>query len=149
MNPAPHPLRLTPHGSAGVARVAIDRGLSFLVTVEAPFHVHPVHHLHRSLGRSCQAVTDGAIHASLNMNPVRKDDMARQLVHSFPRNDLLRLDVLYHLEGLGSLTHRIGRVAGPAEVDIWHSGNPFPLRLAGAESADQMGGFFGDRKRVG
>jgi hypothetical protein len=60
---------------AGVARITIDIGASFLVTIHAPFHVISVHHLHRPLFHTCEAVTDGTIHPALNVDPVGKDDM--------------------------------------------------------------------------
>jgi hypothetical protein len=131
-------LRLTPHGSAGMAGVAIDTCLSFLVTVEAPFHVHPVYHLHRSVFCSCKAVADGAIHSILNMDPVRKDHMAGQLIHPFPWNRLLCLDVFHHFERLGPLAHGIGRVTGPADLDVRDSCDPLPLNIAVAEGTVQF-----------
>src|SRR4030043_136131 len=86
----------TPHspiGSARVARVTINTCASFFMAVHTPLHIVSVHHLHGPLFHTCETVTDGTIHATLNVNPVRKDDMSRKFIHSLPRDLLACLHI--------------------------------------------------------
>jgi len=108
------------------------------MTIQTPIHIEPVHHLHRVIRCACEAVADRAVDLILDVNPVWKDNVRRQLIHPVPRNPLSCLNIFDDLEGLRPLTHGVRRVAGPAEFDIRDSRNPFTLYKAVAKGAVQM-----------
>jgi hypothetical protein len=77
-----------------MTRVTIDICPSFLVAVQTPLHIVPVHHLNRPLFHTCETMTNGAIDIALDVNPVGKDDKFWEFVHSLPRDLLTCLHIL-------------------------------------------------------
>jgi hypothetical protein len=127
---------------ARVTRIAIRVSSSFFMAVQTPLHIVPVHHLQGPLFHPCETVTDGTIHASLNVNPVGKDDMSRKFIHSLPGDLLACLHILNDFQRLRSLAHRIGGVAGATEFDIGYSCSAVPFHIPVAESTVQTDCFF-------
>jgi hypothetical protein len=86
-------------------------------------------------------MTNGAIDIALDVNPVGKDDMPWQFIHPLPGNLFVRLHIFDHFKCLRSFAHRIGRMTGPTEFDVWNPCNPIPFHISVAESTVQIGGF--------
>jgi len=120
---------------AGVAGITIRICSTPLVAIDTPGHIVSVNHLDRPFFYTCKTMTDGAIHFPLNMNPVRKDDKFRELIHSLPGDLPTCLNILDDFKRLRSLADRIRAVTGPAEFDIGNPGRPVSFRISMAEGA--------------
>ncbi len=127
-----------------MAGIAIDAGVSLSVAIQTPLHVISIDHLDWPLFASRQAMADSTIHATLNMDPVGKDDEFRHLIHPLPGDRSSGLDISDHFQGLGPFAQGIGGVAGPAEVDIGDPSHPVLLHIAMAEGAIEVGLLFMD-----
>jgi len=112
------------------------------MTVDAPFHVITVHHLDRPFFRAGDAMAGGAVHAALDVDPVRKNDVGRKFIHPLPRNPFPCFHVFHNLQRFGPLADGIARMACPAEIDIRNSRNPVPLHKSVAERAVQLRDLF-------
>lgn len=109
------------------------------MAVHTPGHIVPIHHLHRPIPFTREAMADGAIDAILNMNPMGKDDKFRKFIYSFPRDLPSLLNIFHHFERLRPLADGIGRMASPTEIDIGNPGGPVPLYITMAKNAIQIG----------
>lgn len=125
-----------------MACVAIDRSPHLLVAFQAPRHKGSIHHFRGSIRHAGNPVAGRAIHTSLNMDPVRKNDKRRELIHPLPWNRLPVLHVSDHLQSLRSLADCVGRMAGLAEFNVRDACDTIPFDIAVAESAVQFGHLF-------
>ena len=91
----------------GVTSIAVFACPPFLVAVKAPVHVDAVDHLDRSFRSPREAVTDRAFDLILNVDPVRKDNMLRKLVHLLPGDLFARFHILDHFQCLRPFADRI------------------------------------------
>ncbi len=127
---------------ARMARVAIDRSSHLLVAFQAPRHKGSIHHFRGSIRHAGNPVTGRAIDTSLNMDPVRKNDKRRKLIHPLPRNRLAVLHIPDHLQSLRSLADCVGGMAGLAEFNVRDACDTISFDIAVAESAVQFGHLF-------
>ena len=137
--PSPYrPLSPSIFSSAGVAGVAIDTRSSFPVAVYAPLHIVSIDHLYRPVSQTRKPVADGAIHSSLDMNPVRENDELRKFVHPHPWDLLTCLHIFDDFKGLRSFADRIARMADSTEFNIWDPCNSIPFDITVAEGTVQI-----------
>jgi hypothetical protein len=87
-------------------------------------------------------MTDGTIHAALNVNPVGEDDMSRKFIHALPKDLSPCLYIINDFQRLRSLAHRIGGMAGATEFDIRNPGSAVSFHIPVAEGTVQTDGFF-------
>ena len=137
-------MRFTPCAvrSTGMARITIHAGSSFRMAIEAPVHVVSVNHREGPCRGSCHTMTDRTVDVTLNMDPVGENNVFWKFVHPFPGDLPGVLHVFDHFERLGLLTHGIGRMAGPAQIDVRDGRRPIFLDIAVAERAVQFGRFY-------
>jgi len=108
------------------------------MTIHTPGHVVSIDHFNRSLFFPRETMTDRAIDAVLNMNPVGKDDELREPIHLLPWNLFFRPHVFYDFKRFRLLAHGIGGMAGPAKVNIRNARGTAPFRITMAEGAIQI-----------
>jgi hypothetical protein len=116
-----------------MAGITINIRPFLFVAVYTPFHVVSVNHFHGSISEAGEAMTDGAIHTPLNMNPMGEDDKAWKFVHPLPRNLPASLHIFDDLKSFRSFTDRIACMARLTKFDVWNPCNTIPLYKAVTE----------------
>jgi hypothetical protein len=87
-------------------------------------------------------MADGAIHAALDMNPVRENNKTRKFIHPLPRDLFTSAHIFHDFKCLWSFADCIAGMTGSTEFNVWNSCNTIPFNIPVAECTVQMGYLF-------
>jgi len=83
-------------------------------------------------------MADGAIHTSLDMNPVRKDNKARKFIHPLPLDLFTCLHIFNDFKCLGPFADCIACVTGSTKFNVWNPCGTIPFDIAVTERTVQI-----------